>query len=125
MDTNEIIITITGCITTITSGWVSWFLTRKKYNSEVDSNYIKNLQDALKTYDDIIENNREEINVLMKKNDQLREEVAELRNQLLNLTMNICMDLTCKNRIREESNCKVKSNGNKKESSKEAQTHGS
>lgn len=101
MNTTEIIITIIGVISTALSGWMSWFFTRKKYNSEVDSNYIKNLQEALKTYDNIIENNRDEINELMKKNDQLREEVSDLRKQLLNLTMNICMDLTCIHRIRE------------------------
>lgn len=97
----EIIIAIIGVITTITSGWVSWFFTRKKYNSEVDSNYIDNLKKALETYDTIIEHNKNEIEELMKKNDKLQEEVSELRKQLLNLTMNICMDLTCQHRIRE------------------------
>ena len=32
---------------------------------------------------------------------ELEKEVAELRKQVLNLTMNICMDLTCSNRIKE------------------------
>ena len=35
--TNEVLITgILGIITSIISGWVSYFFTRKKYNSEVD-----------------------------------------------------------------------------------------
>ena len=38
----------------------------------------------------------------MKKNDLLEKEVSELRKQMLNLTMNICMDLTCANRVREQ-----------------------
>ena len=35
------------------------------------------------------------------KNMPNTKEVQELRKQVLNLTMNICMDLTCSHRIRE------------------------
>ena len=101
MNATEILIAVIGVITTISSGWVSWFFTRKKYNSEVDSNYINNLQAALKTYDVIIASNKEQIEDLVVKNEKLREEVEELRKQVLSLTMNICMDLTCTKRTRE------------------------
>jgi len=41
---NDILITgAVGLVSTIVSGWVSWIFARKKYNTEVDSNYIKNL----------------------------------------------------------------------------------
>lgn len=100
---NDILITgAVGLVSTIVSGWVSWIFARKKYNTEVDSNYIKNLQEALSTYDSIIAHNKTEIEHLMKKNDLLEKEVSELRKQMLNLTMNICMDLTCANRVREQ-----------------------
>lgn len=91
-----------GLVSTIVSGWVSWVFARKKYNTEVDSNYIENLQKALATYDSIIAHNKTEIEHLMKKNDLLEKEVSELRKQMLNLTMNICMDLTCASRVREQ-----------------------
>ena len=43
--TNEVLITgILGIITSIISGWVSYFFTRKKYNSEVDLNLIEKMQ---------------------------------------------------------------------------------
>lgn len=100
---NDILITgAVGLVSTIVSGWVSWIFARKKYNTEVDSNYIENLQKALATYDSIIAHNKTEIEHLMKKNDLLEKEIAELRKQMLNLTMNICMDLTCANRVREQ-----------------------
>lgn len=100
---NDILITgAVGLVSTIVSGWVSWIFARKKYNTEVDSNYIKNLQEALSTYDSIIAHNKTEIEHLMKKNDLLEKEISELRKQMLNLTMNICMDLTCANRVREQ-----------------------
>ena len=30
-----------GIITTVISGWASWFFARRKYNSEVDNNLIE------------------------------------------------------------------------------------
>lgn len=98
---NELIIAGIGVLTTVISGWTSWFFARKKYNTEVDHNYLENLEKGLKTYDSIIAHNKNEIEYLMKKNYELREEIAELRKQMLNLTMNICMDLTCARRMRE------------------------
>lgn len=90
-----------GLITSIASAWTSWFFTRKKYNTEVDSDYIGNLQKALATYDSIIAHNKTEIEHLMKRNDELEKEVSELRKQMLDLVMNICMDFSCKARQRD------------------------
>lgn len=98
---NELIIAGIGVLTTVISGWTSWFFARKKYNTEVDHNYLENLEKGLETYDSIIAHNKNEIEYLMKENHELREEIAELRKQMLNLTMNICMDLTCARRMRE------------------------
>ena len=108
METNELIIGGIGLLTTITSGWASWFFARKKYNTEVDSNYIENLQKALATYDSIISHNKTEIEHLMKRNDELEKEVSELRKQMLDLAMNICMDFSCKVRQRDLHNAKIK-----------------
>lgn len=102
MDISEFVIAGIGLITTIVSGWTSWFFARKKYYTEVDHNYIENLGKGLETYDAIISHNKAEIEYLMKENGELRSEIAELRKQVLNLTMNICMDLTCARRVREK-----------------------
>ena len=41
----DVIITgLIGFISTIISGWVTWFFTRKKYNAEVDQIFIRNYQ---------------------------------------------------------------------------------
>lgn len=39
-----------GLVSTIISGWASWMFARKKYNSEVDSNLIHNMQEGLEYY---------------------------------------------------------------------------
>lgn len=107
MDIGVLITGAIGLVTSIASAWTSWFFARKKYNTEVDSNYIENLQKALSTYDSIIAHNKTEIEHLMKKNDGLEKEVSELRRQMLDLALNICMDFSCKARQRDLHNTKI------------------
>lgn len=99
---SEIIIVLIGIISNIITGWTTWFFSRRKYNTEVDHNYIQNIEEGLKTYDAIIEHNREEIKQLISEKNELRQEVNDLRKQVNDLLFNICLDLTCKRRIREQ-----------------------
>lgn len=114
MEINELIVGGIGLLTTIISGWTSWFFARKKYNTEVDNNYIENLGKGLETYDSIISHNKAEIEYLLRENEELRKEIADLRKQVLNLTINICMDLTCARRIREHQIINKSENGKNK-----------
>lgn len=90
-----------GLVTTIVSGWVSWVQARKKYNSEVDHNLIENMEHSLEFYKKLSDDNRnrleqltEKNDVLEKKNTELELEIQELKKQVFNLTVNLCMDLT-------------------------------
>lgn len=91
-----------GLISTIVSGWVSWVFARRKYNSEVDHNLIENMESSLEFYRKLSDDNRARLEEMAKRNKALEIEVQELRKQMLNLAMNICMDLTCANRVREQ-----------------------
>ena len=103
---NEIIIATIGVITTFASGFTSWFFTRKKYNSEVDHSRIENMDDSLEFYKKLSDDNKARLDDLLVRNQELALEVQELRRQVLALTLNICMDLTCANRVRENQNIK-------------------
>ena len=104
----EILITgFVGILSSIASGWLSWFYTRKKYNSEVDNNLIENMQKSLDFYKKLSDDNRERLEEVLKRNDELEdrdkkleEEVRELRNQVFNLMGSICLDLQCRVRQR-------------------------
>lgn len=91
-----------GLVSTIVSGWVSWVFARKKYNSEVDHNLIENMENSLEFYKKLSDDNRARLEEMAERNKALEVEIQELRKQMLNLTMNICMDLTCANRVREQ-----------------------
>lgn len=97
----DVIITaLVGLFTTIVSGWVSWFFTRKKYNSEVDENLIHNMRESLEFYKQLSDDNRERLEEMLKKNDTLEQEVNELRKRMFDLMSSICTDLTCQLRKR-------------------------
>lgn len=91
----EIIIALIGILSTIISSWVSWFLTRRKYNSEVDNNLIKNMQDSLEFYKKLSDDNKSRLDEVLKRNENLEEEVKELRQQVMGLMTSICTDLSC------------------------------
>ena len=90
-----------GLITSIVSSWTAWFFARKKYNSEVDLNLVEKMEKSVEFYRNLSDDNRARLEEITERNNELEKEVAELRKQVLNLTMNICMDLTCSNRIKE------------------------
>ena len=97
-----------GLITTIVSGWTSWFFARKKYDSEVDNNLINNMKESLEFYKKLSDDNRDRLEEVLKRNDELEkrderleEEVRQLRTQMFNLMSSLCTDLTCQLRKRD------------------------
>ena len=95
------VLIITNILAPIITGFASWLMAKKKYYSEVDSTVIANMKESLEFYKQLSDDNRERLKEVLGKNDQLEKEVSELKSQMLKLAMNICMDLTCKNRILE------------------------
>lgn len=100
---NEILITTAvGIVSALSSGWISYFFTRRKYNSEVDLNLIEKMQKSLEFYVKLSEDNKRILGETLtkldeseKRNDTLEEEVRELRNQMITLMTQICTDLSC------------------------------
>lgn len=82
----NILIAIAGAITTVVSGFVSWFFAKKKYNAEVDSNLIENMQQSLEFYKALADDNKSRLEDVLEENNALRKEIAELRRQLDSLT---------------------------------------
>ena len=100
IDTSILITGGVGILSTITSSWITWFITRKKYYSEVDNNLINNMRESLDFYEKLSTDNRERLEEVLKRNTELEQEVGELRKQMFNLMSSICTDLTCQLRKR-------------------------
>lgn len=101
MSIDVIITGIIGLITTVLSGWTSWFYTRKKYNSEVDNNLILNMKNSLEFYEKLSNDNRDRLEEVLQRNNELEQELKELKKQMFNLMASICTDLTCQVRKRD------------------------
>lgn len=99
-DIQVIVTGVVGLITTITSGWVSWLFAKKKYNAEVDSNLIENMQKSLDFYMKLSDDNKARLDEALKRNDALEDEVRELRKQVAELMISVCTDLSCELRKR-------------------------
>ena len=89
-----------GIITTVISGWTSWFFARRKYNSEVDNNLIENMQQSLEFYKKLSDDNKNRLDEVLKRNAELEQEIRDLRKQMFSLVNSICTDLTCQLRKR-------------------------
>lgn len=92
-----------GIITTVISGWTSWFFARRKYNSEVDNNLIENMQQSLEFYKKLSDDNKNRLDEVLKRNAELEQEIKDLRKQMFSLMNSICIDLTCQLRKRNLS----------------------
>lgn len=108
---SEIITALITLFCSTVSGFVTFFFTRRKYNTEVDSQQIQNMdasfdiykkmmEEALasqkKTMESIIEAQDKKIDTSLKENDSLKTQVSQLQQQMLNLLGSICLDSTCK-----------------------------
>lgn len=112
-----------GLITTIVSGWTSWFFARKKYNSEVDSNLINNMKESLDFYEKLSTDNKERLREVLKRNAELEQAVGELRKQMFNLMNSICTDLTCQLRKRNLNLFNEQNGTNSRQKVEEAELH--
>lgn len=95
IESGILITSLIGIVTTFTSGFTAWFFARKRYNSEVDNNLIKNMQDSLEFYKKLSDDNKSRLDEVLKRNENLEEEVKKLRQQVMGLMTSICTDLSC------------------------------
>ena len=106
----EVILTgVVGIITTIASGWASWFFCKKKYNAEVDNSVIANMQQSLQFYIKLSDDTRIRLEESLKEKQKLEEEVRELRKQVFTFMSTVCYDMSCELR---KSDIKNKKHGN-------------
>ena len=101
MINNEIIIAIIGVFSTVVGTYTSWFLARKKYNVEVDSVLIENMQKSLDFYMRLSDDNKDRLEESLKRNERLEEEVQRLREQVNNLMFEYQKSLKSQVRLKE------------------------
>lgn len=112
-----------GIITTVISGWASWFFARRKYNSEVDNNLIENMQQSLEFYEKLSDDNKNRLDEVLKRNAELKREIGDLRKQMFSLMNSICTDLTCQLRKRNLNLFNEQNGTNSRQEMEETELH--
>lgn len=112
-----------GIITTIISGWTSWFFARRKYNSEVDNNLIENMQQSLEFYKKLSDDNKNRLDEVLKRNAELEQEIKDLRKQMFSLMNSICTDLTCQLRKRNLNSFNEQNGTDSRQEMEETELH--
>ena len=100
----EVVIALTGLFCTTVSSIITFLLTKRKYNTEVDSQQIDNMNKSFEVYKKMMEEamgSQEKamkatidalnmkINELERENGSLRQQVNHLQMQLISLVGNI------------------------------------
>lgn len=87
--TATIVTAAVGLICTLISSVVTFLLTKRKYDIEVDSNQIRNLSDSFDIYKKVMqetyESQNEKIERLQKENDDLKRQIQQLESQMIEL----------------------------------------
>lgn len=79
---NEILSTsIVGLVSAFTTGFCSWFFTKKKYNVEVNGNEIENLQRSLDFYIKLSDDTNARLGEILDKNQSLDTQVSQLKEE--------------------------------------------
>lgn len=112
-----------GIITTVISGWTSWFFARRKYNSEVDNNLIENMQQSLEFYKKLSDDNKNRLDEVLKRNAELEQEIRDLRKQMFTLMNSICTDLTCQLRKRNLNSFNEQNGTDSRQEMEETELH--
>ena len=80
---------LVGVVCSAISSVVTFLLTRRKYNTEVDSQQIENMEKSFDIYKKMMEESmavqNKRIDQLQKENDNLRQQVYQLQQQLISL----------------------------------------
>lgn len=91
---------IISIVVGVASSVVTFFLTKRKYDSEVDGQHIKNLGDAFERYkkltDEMYKSQDLKIKELQEENERLKKQVNHLQTQMIELLNAVCFDATCK-----------------------------
>lgn len=145
--TGIIISSVCGVVTTTIGSLVAWFLSKKKYVSEVESTNIQNMQKSLEFYIQLandtnarlaeeIKEHNEEVKALKQENttlkqalrdqenkfvamiDDNRREINLMKNQMLSVYGQVCLNFKCTERKLTETKNELKDGKTKVQISK-------
>jgi uncharacterized membrane protein (DUF106 family) len=84
-----IVTSLVGLFCSVVTSIITFILTKKKYNTEVEAQQIQNMKDSFEVYkkmmEDAVAAQNKKIEMLQKENDNLRSQLNQLQTQMLNI----------------------------------------
>ena len=72
-------------VTNVVSSFFTFKITKRKYNSEVDNNLIKNMQESLAFYKQLVDDNNKRLEDVLKRNEDLNAIVVSQQSEILEI----------------------------------------
>lgn len=98
MDLGVLITAGIGTVTTFCSAFFTFIFSKKKYNAEVDSTRISNMQASLDIYQDMVRDLGKKLDLYSKIVDKNKAEVMRLKSVVIKMIGKICTVESCKSR---------------------------
>ena len=98
MDLGVLITAGIGTVPTFCSAFFTFIFSKKKYNAEVDSTRISNMQASLDIYQDMVKDLGRKLDLYSKIVDKNKAEVMKLKSVVIKMIGKICTIESCKNR---------------------------
>lgn len=98
MDLGVLITAGIGIVTTFCSAFFTFLFSKKKYNAEVDSTQIANMQASLDIYQDMVKDLGKKLDLYSKIVDKNKAEVMRLKSVVIKMIGKICTIESCKSR---------------------------
>ena len=98
MDSGVLITAGIGTVTTFCSAFFTFIFSKKKYNAEVDSTRISNMQASLDIYQDMVKDLGRKLDLYSKIVDKNKAEVMKLKSVVIKMIGKICTVESCKSR---------------------------
>ena len=89
IDTGIIITGAVGIVTTVASSLITWLLSRKKYNAEVNHDEIINMKESLEFYKDLSESNQRTLTEILDRSEELANTNIKLLIEVQNLKVQV------------------------------------
>lgn len=84
-----------GLITTLLSTLITYFLTKRKYDSTVDVIDLKNLVQSIDVYKTMVEDYKQQTLIATKESTDNAKEILRVKKVMRSMLVDLCMKKSC------------------------------
>ena len=89
---------IIGVVTSFCSSLITWIFTKRKYNAEVDTVNLSNIESAIEIYKSMVLDLGKKLDIYGKIIDKNKADLIRVKNVVVRMMGKICTVESCKNR---------------------------